>query len=76
MSVWLLALISWLVVFPLLVLAIAFLLATVLRRPEPRPGDAPAADVIPLEPFRRRRVSSIAAAPRRIRSDHPAAPIA
>ena len=71
MTAWMLALIAWLVVFPVLVIAASYLLAAAMRRSQ-RVASAHVAEVIPLEPARRRRAAMPAPDAAPLRSDHPA----
>jgi hypothetical protein len=73
MTVWALALIAWLVVFPVVVVGLAYALSIWVRRPERMVGGL--AEVIPLEPVRRRRERALQTRPARLRSDH-TAPVA
>ena len=77
MTVWALALIAWLVVFPAVVVGLAYALSLWVRRPERiAGGSARLAEVIPLEPVRRRHErAALQARPARLRSDH-TAPVA
>jgi len=74
MTVWALALIAWLFVFPVVVVGLAYALSIWVRRPERTVGGL--AEVIPLEPIRRRRERALPPARQaRLRSDH-TAPVA
>jgi hypothetical protein len=76
MTVWVLALVAWLVVFPVVVVALAYLLSLWVRRPDSAMAAAPGlADVIPLEPVRRRRERALDARPAPLHRDH-TAPVA
>ena len=76
MTVWVLALVAWLVVFPVVVVGLAYLLSMWVRRPDRTiTAGARLAEVIPLEPVRRRRERALDARPARLHRDH-TAPVA
>lgn len=76
MSVWMLALLAWVVVFPAVVLAAAVTLSKLLGRGElHQPERGPLAEVIPLAPVRRRRAALAAGRRPLVRSDQ-RAPVA
>ena len=75
MTVWALALIAWLLVFPVVVVGLAYAISVWARRPERASTPARLAEVIPLEPVRRRRERMLPARPAQLRSDH-TAPVA